>query len=52
MKTLKTWCGSRVTVDRMPLVLQGWQSYARKLERELVKRGVKRMHGKDLCTGR
>lgn len=34
-KTLKTWCGSRVTLDRWPLVLVGWQRYARRLERQL-----------------
>lgn len=41
--TLVTWCGSRVTLDRMPRVLTGWQSYARRLERQL-----KRMHSPKL----
>lgn len=33
--TLVTWCGSHVTMDQMPKVLAGWQSYARRLERQL-----------------
>lgn len=34
-KTLQTWCGSRVPLDRWPRVLAGWRSYARRLERQL-----------------
>lgn len=34
-KLLTTWCGSQTTLDNMPAVLRGWQSYARRLERQL-----------------
>lgn len=34
-KTLETWCGSRVSLDRWPKVLAGWRSYAKRLERQL-----------------
>lgn len=37
MKTLETWCGSRVPVDQMPRVLMGWRSYAKRLERQLTR---------------
>lgn len=36
-KIIETWCGSRVTADRMPLVLKGWQHYAKKLRAEVEK---------------
>lgn len=35
MKTLTTWCGSKASPEQWPAVLQGWQSHARSLEREL-----------------
>lgn len=37
MKTLETWSGSRVPLDKMPLVLIGWRSYAKRLERQLTR---------------
>lgn len=35
MSILTTWCGSRVTSDRWPKVLKGWQRHAKRLSREV-----------------
>lgn len=35
--TIQTWSGSRVSADRWPAVLKGWQRHAAKLQRELNK---------------
>lgn len=36
--TLETWSGSKVTTDRWPAVLKGWQRHAKRLRRELTRK--------------